>query len=134
MKGYKWFLVIVLFLVHSAVHAVSTLDELVSKVRTEAAKDIRFDQERERRFIQERDQQQAKLNKLRSELAGADQRADMLRGTYQKDETKLAELDEQNRFSSRRIERIIHDGASKRGRNWLVVGPFDDFRAVSGPG
>lgn len=95
MTGFKWFLVIVLFFIHSAVHAVSTLDELVSKVRTEAAKDIRFDQERERRFIQERDQQQAKVNKLRSELAGADQRADMLRGTYQKNEAKLAELDEQ---------------------------------------
>ncbi len=118
MKGFKWFLVIALFFIHSAVHAVSTLDELVSKVRTEAAKDIRFDQERERRFIQERDQQQAKLNKLRSELAGADQRADMLRGTYQKNETTLAELDEQNASQAGELNELfttVHQNAAEIG-------------------
>lgn len=95
MKKLNWFLVLLLLWANGTVHAASTLDELVTKVRREAAKDIRFDQERERRFIQERDQQQAKLNKLRSELAGADQHADALRSTYQENENKLAELDGQ---------------------------------------
>lgn len=95
MKRVKWILVLSLFGFLSPVYAVSTLDELVSKVRREAAKDIRFDQERERHFIQERDQQQAKLNKLRNELAAADQKANKLRSSFQENENKLVEMDGQ---------------------------------------
>lgn len=95
MKWERWLLLIVFLGAQSPVYAASTLDELVSRVRREAAKDIGFDQERERRFIQERDRQQAKLNKLRSELAGADQKAEKLRSTFQENENKLAEMDGQ---------------------------------------
>lgn len=82
MKKLNCFLVLLLLWANGSVHAASTLDDLVTKVRREAAKDIGFDQERERRFIQERDRQQAKLNKLRSELAVADQKAEKLRSLF----------------------------------------------------
>ncbi|MBU2569841.1 MAG: MotA/TolQ/ExbB proton channel family protein [Gammaproteobacteria bacterium] len=95
MKRLNWFLVFLLLWANGSVHAASTLDELVSKVRREAAKDIRFDQERELLFIQERDRQQAKLNKLRNELAVADQKAEKLRSSFQENENKLAEMDGQ---------------------------------------
>jgi len=95
MKLIKWFLISLLAFSSFALEAASTLDELVSRIREEAGKDIRFDQERERRFIQERDQQQTKLNHLRSELTNSNQRADTLRQLHQENEARLAELDQQ---------------------------------------
>lgn len=67
----------------------------MSRVRQEAGKDLRYDEERERRFIKERNQQQARLNSLRAELAEADKRADAFRAAYQENETRLAKLDGQ---------------------------------------
>lgn len=95
MKSFKVISLLVTLFTIQTLQAAVTLDELVSRVRQEAGKDIRFDQERERRFVQERDQQQAKLSKLRGELSSADRRADELRAAYQQNEIKLAELDEQ---------------------------------------
>jgi biopolymer transport protein ExbB len=95
MKLFKLLCIFLLVSVNHAAQAAATLDELVSRVRQEAGKDLRYDEERERRFIKERDQQQARLNSLRAELAEADKRADAFRAAYQENEARLAELDGQ---------------------------------------
>lgn len=95
MKLFKLLCIFLLVSLSHAAQAAATLDELVSRVRQEAGKDLRYDEERERRFIKERNQQQARLNSLRAELAEADKRADAFRAAYQENETRLAELDGQ---------------------------------------
>ncbi|MCL7421201.1 MAG: MotA/TolQ/ExbB proton channel family protein [Methylobacter sp.] len=95
MKLFKLLCIFLLVSLCHAAQAAATLDELVSRVRQEAGKDLRYDEERERRFIKERNQQQARLNSLRAELAEADKRADAFRAAYQENETRLAELDGQ---------------------------------------
>jgi biopolymer transport protein ExbB len=95
MKLFKLLCLFLLVSLSHAAQAAATLDELVSRVRQEAGKDLRYDEERERRFIKERDQQQARLNSLRAELAEADKRADAFRAAYQENEARLAELDGQ---------------------------------------
>lgn len=95
MKLFKLLCIFLLVSLSHAAQAAATLGELVSRVRQEAGKDLRYDEERERRFIKERDQQQARLNSLRAELAEADKRADGFRAAYQENETRLAELDGQ---------------------------------------
>jgi biopolymer transport protein ExbB len=95
MKLFKLLCIFLLVSLSHAAQAAATLDELVSRVRQEAGKDLRYDEERERRFIKERDQQQARLNSLRAELAEADKRADGFRAAYQENEARLAELDGQ---------------------------------------
>ena len=95
MKLFKLLCIFLLVSLSHAAQAAATLDELVSRVRQEAGKDLRYDEERERRFIKERNQQQARLNSLRAELAEADKRADAFRAAYQENETRLAEMDGQ---------------------------------------
>ncbi|WP_020158689.1 MotA/TolQ/ExbB proton channel family protein [Methylobacter marinus] len=95
MKLFKLLCIFLLVSLSHAAQAAATLDELVSRVRQEAGKDLRYDEERERRFIKERNQQQARLNSLRAELAEADKRADAFRAAYQENETRLAKLDGQ---------------------------------------
>ncbi|WP_036253370.1 MotA/TolQ/ExbB proton channel family protein [Methylobacter sp. BBA5.1] len=95
MKLFKLLCIFLLVSLSHAAQAAATLDELVSRVRQEAGKDLRYDEERERRFIKERNQQQARLNSLRAELAEADKRADAFRAAYQENEARLAELDGQ---------------------------------------
>lgn len=95
MKLFKLLCIFLLVSLSHVAQAAATLDELVSRVRQEAGKDLRYDEERERRFIKERDQQQARLNSLRAELAEADKRADAFRAAYQENEARLAELDGQ---------------------------------------
>lgn len=95
MKLFKLLCIFLLVSLSHVAQAAATLDELVSRVRQEAGKDLRYDEQRERRFIKERDQQQARLNSLRAELAEADKRADAFRAAYQENEARLAELDGQ---------------------------------------
>ncbi len=94
MKPFK-LLVLTLLLLSGPAWSAETLDDLVSQVRRQTGQDRRYDETRERRFIEQRDRQQAQLKRLRSELQQADKRADSLRATYQANENKLTELDQQ---------------------------------------
>lgn len=70
------------------------LDSLLEEVRQSRGTEQRINQERERRFLGARDEQQKLLTEARAQERAEEQRADRLRGEFEGNEVRLADLEE----------------------------------------
>lgn len=70
------------------------LDSLLDEVRQSRGAERRINQEREQRFLQARDEQQKLLTEARAQEREEERRADALRTSFEANEARLAELEE----------------------------------------
>ncbi len=74
--------------------APSSFDELLARVRSDAAARSQENTEREQRFLDSRDEQQALLEQVRADLAAENARSDQLKQQFDSNESLLGELTE----------------------------------------
>ncbi len=87
--------------------APQSLDELVDQVRRDRALERAHHKQREARFTEDRDRQRASLDAALAEKAAEEERANVLRETYEANESRILALRDQLRERSGDMESVF---------------------------